>query len=467
MLKKGTLVGVILIVLMLVVSPLFAGGRGDSGSSSAARSHLHGKQLNIGSWWGAYDLDAREGQPGHVSPRNEGEEKQLDYRRKLLADKGFKAKGIELSGWDDYFQIVTNNIMSRNKDIHVYWLSAEWAMTLYKQGLLYPLSDSKIKLTNRVPLEMQKPAYNEMMEKLFTFGGKQYAAGLGVGGDSWQGNFLFWNKRLLREAGLNPDLPYDLQRDGNWNWDTFLDIARRTTRDINNDGITDIYALPCDDAREVMNAFVYGNNANFVTIDAQGRFHNGTNRPEFIEAAQFYLRLMEEGLMKPLPENSAWDWDFTEFFDGKVAMLIAPEWRKGQMGEMADDYGCVVPPKGPRMQNQANYRMSLTENVFVVPNIFTAAEVDDILEMLDLWEVPADTDWKQGHYWAFRDRRAVDETVALTKESRNVTYRNFALIPGFPHGEFCHEFRYFTGNPSQIIEQYAPRINALLADMNR
>jgi len=176
---------------------------------------------------------------------------------------------------------------------------------------------------------------------------------------------------------------------------------------------------------------------------------------------------MEEGVMKPRPgDNAAWDWDFTEFFDGRTAMIIAPEWRKGQMPEMADDYGCVLPPKGPRA---TNYRMSLTEMVWVVPNLFTRQEVDVILRAFDLWNVPMDTDWKQGHYWAFRDSRAVDETMALTKDSTNVTYRNFAMVPGA--GDIVYDLgaalRNFRGNPALLVEQFRSRWDAVIAEANR
>jgi hypothetical protein len=439
--------------MMLVgVSQVFSGGQQDGGQSI-----LRGQRITIGTWHGNYDVNTYE-------PRNEAEEKQLEWRRSIQREHGFTMRQVELAGWDDYFQIVTNNLMARNKDIHAYWLGAEWAMTLYKQGLLFPISDSSVRLDNRVPVAGQKTAYNAMMERLFTFNGKQYAFAIGEGGESWQGTFVFWNKRLLSEAGIDPDLPYNMQRDGTWTWANFDDLLRRTTRDLNNNGIIDIYGMPCDDPRTVMDAFIYGNNANYVTIDAQGKFHNATGRPEFIEAMQFYQKLVEQGYVKTRPDNAAWDWDFTEFFDGRVAFLIAAEWRKGQMPEMADDYGCVLPPKGPRA---TNYRMSLTENLLVIPAFFTLQEVNAILTAIDLWETPADTDWKQGQFWAFRDRRAVEETMALTRDARNVTYRNYQLIPGFNTADLVWDLWVFKSNPSQLVEQITPRWNALIDEINR
>jgi ABC-type glycerol-3-phosphate transport system substrate-binding protein len=451
MLKRTSRVVIALLALILAAGVIVTGCK--------KGPNLKGASVVIASWSNAYNVNTAQ-------PRNEGEEKELEWRKKVLADNGLHMEIVELSGWDDYFPLVVSNIMSGNKEYSLYCLAADWAMTLYKQGLLFPISDSSVKLNNRVPVEGEKGAWNKMMEDLFTINGKQYAVCPGIGGFSWQGNFVFFNKRLFREAGLDPDLPFNLQAAGTWTWDNFFNIAKQLTRDVNNDGVVDIYGLPCDDAREVMNAFVYGNNGNFVTVDSNGRFQNATNKPEFIEALQFYQRLMNEGVMKNRPESAAWDWDFTEFFDGRTGMLIAPEWRQGQLPEMADDYGMVLPPKGPRANS---YRMSLTEVVYVVPNLFTKAEVDVILQAFDLWMTPMDTDWKGSYYWAHRDRRSVDDTMALSKDAANITYRDFAMVPGYPIGSLLmDEGRWWeNGTPSQIVESWTPRIQATLDEANR
>jgi ABC-type glycerol-3-phosphate transport system substrate-binding protein len=50
---------------------------------------------------------------------------------------------------------------------------------------------------------------------------------------------LFFNKRLFREAGLDPNLPYDMQKAGTWTWSAFIDVCKKLTRDTNNDGRMD------------------------------------------------------------------------------------------------------------------------------------------------------------------------------------------------------------------------------------
>jgi hypothetical protein len=172
--------------------------------------------------------------------------------------------------------------------------------------------------------------------------------------------------------------------------------------------------------------------------------------------------------MKPRPPESAWDWDYTDFVYARVGMLIAAEWRKGQLVQaMADEYGCVLPPRGPRADN---YRMGLTESVYVIPVIFSKEEVDLILEAYNLWNAPTpgvETDWRIGQYGVFHDRRAVDETMALARDERNVTYRNFSLIPGFNIGEYVWDFCNFTGTPAQLVEQFGARVDAVIDDANK
>ena len=453
MLKKTSRIGLILLALILVSSFVFTG----------CKKGLKGARILIAEYseGGAFNVNTFE-------PNSENDEMLLEFRKKLIADKGAWIEQVNISGdWESYFPMVTNLLMSKSKEYSIYVLEAGWAMTLYSQGLLYPLSDSSVKLNNRVEVAGQKGAWNKMMEDLFTINGKTYAASPGLGGFSWQNNYLFFNKRLFREAGLDPDLPYNMQRDGTWTWDNFLNVCKQLTRDINNDGVTDIYALPIDDMREIMYGFVYSNNGSFVTIDAQGKYHNNMNSPEFLEAIAFIQRLVNEGVVKDRQNAEGdyeWGWNWSEFFDGRVAMVFDPEWRQGELPGMTDDVGIVLAPKGPRA---SNYRISSTEVVYAIPSYFTKAEVDVILEAFDLWNTPMDTDWKQGYYWAYRDRRAVDETMQLAKEVG--VYRDFSIIPGYPAEQILVDGgRWWQmGTPAQIVESWAPVVQAAINDANR
>jgi ABC-type glycerol-3-phosphate transport system substrate-binding protein len=454
MFRKTSRIVIILLVLILVAGLITLAGcdRGGRGVN------LKGANIVVSSWWLTYNVNTFE-------PRAENEQRELDYRIKLLADHGFNYEVQELADWDNYLPIVASTIMSGNKTYSIYEVAAPMAVTLFKQGLLYPISDSKaVNLKNREAVAGVTPAYNGLVEDFMTFGGKQYGWQHGLPNNSWGQAMLFFNSKHLEEVGLSPDYIYDLQKNNNWTWETFLDLCRKLTRDTNNDGITDIYALPCDDAREIIRGFIYGNGGNFVNFDAQGRASLTANSPAVVEALAFYNQLINEGLVLTQPDYD-WGWNWTAFYDQRVAMTFDPEWRKGQAQDQFDG-GYALPPRGPR-SNQL--RMDAIDNVNVIPNLFTAAEVDIILKANELWSTPIDTDWLSGHYWASRNLRDVTETVVMSRDSNLLTLRDFFLIPGFPFDEFIGEFRNGLGsaNPAQFIEAWTPRFNAAIDDFNR
>jgi ABC-type glycerol-3-phosphate transport system substrate-binding protein len=416
---------------------------------------LKGAVVQIGHGWGAFDTETYQAS-------SEAEEQQLGLRKKIQSDNGITIREVEVSGYGEYLQEVNNRIIAGNKEISAYILQPDWAYTLYKQGLLYPVSDSSVNITNTVPVQGEKTAYMEIMAKLFTFDGKQYAFAPGTAAGGWHGNGIYFNKRLLSEAGLDPNLPYDMQKNGTWTWDNFLTFAKQLTRDIDNDGIVDIYAGADNNS---LGMFVISNYAEFVGRDDHGRFTNATNTPGFIEALQFYKKMIDEGVLNQTPEAAAWDWHCSAFFAGKVAFIMDAEWRKGQFGEMIDDWGFVFPPKGPRA---ADYRVGYTPSVHIVPAIFSPQEVDVILTAVDLWNIPISggDDWKQGHYNFYRDRRAVDETLTMMGDPHYLVFLNEAMIPGLQIGDFAWAVRDMN-DPSQLIETNSQYWDILISEANQ
>lgn len=438
--------GLILLALMLVmVFPVWAGG-------AAA---LKGKEIVIGNFWEDYDVNT-------FKPRTEIEEQELEWRKKMQKDNGFTMRTKQVAGWGEMLQEVTTSIMAGKPLAHAFWMTPDWAMALYKQGLLAAVSDQKsTKLTTNTPIPNKQVAYNQDVAALFTFSKKQYALGIGYG-DSQHGAGIYFNKRLFREAGLDPNLPYDLQKNGKWTWDEFLGVCKKLTRDSNNTGRIDTYAMPADLSTEILDQIVFSNGANYVGRDKAGKFTNATNTPAFIEALQFSRRLMNEGVMMPRPEGSNWDWYWPAFHDGKVAMMMEPEWRRGQMREMADDWGFVLFPKGPKVKD---YRFPNDENVLVIPVTYKD-QVDAIVAAIDLWYKPVTDDWKTGMYPFFRDRRAVDETMAMIRSPKYGAFRNYIMIPGLNRGEIAWEMWWFDGEPAQLVEQVSQNWNALIKDAN-
>jgi len=451
MFKKTRQIGIVLCVLMLAAGVLLLTGCKKAPS-------LKGTEIIIGNWWADYDVTTQV-------PGNENDEKLLEWRTKIQKDNGFTMKEQNIASWSEMPQVSAVSIMAGDPEATVFVLQPDWAMALITQGLAYPVSESKaVDLKNPQPVQRGAlpPEWNQNTINSFTFGGKTYSFSVGINLTNAQ--VIFFNKRLFREAGLDPNLPYDMQKAGTWTWDAYLDVCKRLTRDINNDGIMDTYALPRDLSTEILDAIISSNGATYVDKDpATGKFVNATNRPEFLEALQFAIRLNNEGVMKPRPENTNWDWFKSEFADGNVAMRIDESYVWGELGNMRDDWGVVLFPKGPR---SSNYRIFTRENVLVVPSTFSAEQVDQIMYALALWYTPVTDDWKSGWYNTFRDARAVDETLALIRNMDLHMTKNYVFIPGLNRGNIAWEMWYHEGDPAQLIERVSSNWNNLINEVN-
>lgn len=451
MLRMTKRIGIVLCALMLVAGLFAFTGCKKKGPS------LKGVEIVIGNWWADWDVNT-------FQPANENDEKLLEWRTKIQKDNGFTIREANIASWSEMPQVAATSIMAGDPEATVFVLQGNWAMSLISQNLAFPISDSKVvDLRNPQPVQrgVLPVEWNKSTLDTFSFGGKTYSFSTGVNLTNAQ--IIFFNKRLFREAGLDPNLPYDMQRDGTWTWENFLNVSRQLTRDIDNDGVIDTYAMPRDLSSEILDAVLASNGAQYVVRDSTGRFVNATNRPEFMEALQFTIRLNNEGVMKPRPEGTNWDWHKAEFADGNVAMRIDESYVWGELQNMRDDWGIVLFPKGPRSPTP---RVFTRENVLVVPATFSLEQVDQIMYALSLWYTPITDDWKSGWYNTFRDSRAVDETLALIRDTSLHIHKNFVLIPGLNRGNIAWEMWFHEGDPAQLVERVSANWNSLIQDVN-
>ena len=424
-----------------------------------APNALRGLNIVVGNYWA--DYDTTKNPPTAQWNGSESQERTLEWRRRIQRDNGFTMQEKNIASWNEMPQIAATSIMAGRPAATVFVVQADWAMSLQKQGLLYPISDSRaIDFTTKNKVV----EINQMINQLFTFQRKTYAFQIGYGG-SLHGQVIFFNKRLFREAGLDPDLPYDLQKNGRWNWDEFLRICKALTRDTNNDGIMDTYAMTADLSTEILDIFVAGNNSEYVSKDARtGKLVNSTGTPAFIEALQFAIRLQREGVMMPKPDGAAWDWYKPMFNDGRVAMRMEQEYVRQDIANMRDDWGMVLPPKGPKARD---YVVFTDENVLVIPSKgFTPQQVDAILWAVQAWNVPVDPRWQTALYPVFRDQRAVNETMAMIRDPKNQKFKNHILVPGLNRGSIAWEMWWFDGEPAQLVESVSSSWNTRIEDAN-
>jgi ABC-type glycerol-3-phosphate transport system substrate-binding protein len=469
--------------MLLIVSnvSLFAGGGRQASGTEAQRTgsgteealpegivlpsktiDLGGFDLKIGSTWeGSYWF--------YDPPANDLEIRINTARRKVMADNNFTYGIVNCGTPEEFLEAVALSIMAGNPLAHVYDVNMNQAITLFKQNLLAPVSPNNVLQFNEVG-----PYWNNTAMEIFTRDGKSYAYSHSSG--TGARSTVYWNKRLFSEAGIDPDLPYQLQRTEAWTWDAFLGLARRLNKDTNNDGITDIYAISYDGAI-MLDAVVYGNGAQFVDKLPDGTFVSALQRSEFTQAIQFFVSLLNEQLTVPqatLVQDPA---SYTKaFFEGKAAMLV------GQMGiseygfEMPDDYGMVVFPKGPSTDV---YHTGLSAgSVRVIPRTYSPAEVDKILwadycQEVTEWELTP-REYMTVLYPRYRDPYAIDETYHYYLQANGaeqprpgyLMYRNHTLIPGLDLKELVDGLVLGTANLTQLVNSVSTRWSTLISEFN-
>ena len=117
-------------------------------------------------------------------------------------------------------------------------------------------------------------------------------------------------------------------------------------------------------------------------------------------------------------------------------MFIPQEtYKAGDWADMADDFGFVCFPMGPKMQDYTN---CYTDNVMVIPACYDAEKAWKIAFAYNLFTDPVpgwedyNESWKSSYYEKFRDTESVDLTMARMVENGMVTYHTF--IPGLDLG---------------------------------
>ncbi|ONI45384.1 hypothetical protein AN642_01630 [Epulopiscium sp. SCG-B10WGA-EpuloA2] len=205
----------------------------------------------------------------------------------------------------------------------------------------------------------------------------------GIGEKSRPKKMIFFNKRLFEEAGLDPDLLYDLQASGEWTWDKFMEVSDSLTQDTDNDGVNDTYAIIMN-AASFAEAVVFSNDGEYVGKDEEGNYFNGLESPETVAALEWVADYWKTDY-DLVPAH--WNGHKELFLTGQAAMYMGDEWESVDFtqDQMVDDWGLVCFPKGP---NAEHYQASYKDPGWVIPNTYTKEEAEDIAFALELWYGP-------------------------------------------------------------------------------
>ena len=269
-------------------------------------------------------------------------------------------------------------------------------------------------------IDLSDEKWNGSVAQFMSKNGNVY--GINVG-KSEPRTLVYFNKRLLNEAGIDPESLYDMQADGTWTWDVFVDMIAKITRDVDNDGITDIYGLT-GNSNYLYQMGVFSNGGSYFKFNDEGKLEIAINSNEAMEGLKWAKDLWMDYGFK-MPDDGEPNYYKDAFLDGYCAFCV--HWAyagfndNSEFVNMTDEYGAVAFPMGPKSDT---YVTVVSDNVVVIPSLYDDETVRKLAFIYDMFTQPTpgfeddEYSWV-GNKYNYTDDRAVDETYGMLREAEH------------------------------------------------
>ena len=258
---------------------------------------------------------------------------------------------------------------------------------------------------------------------LMTKNGKVYGV---LTGSNEPRECVYFNKKVLEDAGINYEEIYDLHKNGEWTWAKLEEYLKKVQRDTDNDGVIDIWGMTGNGDR-VLRGCVFGNGGTFfdfndegklvITADSDATLAGIAKRQEWGDT---YMPRKED-----YAPDGEWNWFEGFWKEGTTAFFVGQHYEG--FGDMSGnpllpscdfEWGCVSFPKGP---NASDYLYGDVVNIWGIPNVYDEETAHKLQQIYALYTIPTpgvdpETSWI-GDKYERTDDRAVDEYCAMAREN--------------------------------------------------
>lgn len=410
-----------------------------------------GAEVYVYDYWTADD--SRKAEP------SEEEQAQYDYRDWLMETYNVKIRQIQKGDWTTNVQELTNFCTAPDGTLCLYILPPDFVGT--------PMANDLFAAWETDLIDFADDKWNDSTINFMTKGGKVYGVATG---SSEPRQCLFFNKRVLEEAGINWEEIYDLQAAGEWTWEAFEDMMKQIHKDVDNDGVIDIYGMTGNNSDLYMMGVV-SNGGEFFRFNDEGKLEIAVNSDAALEGLQWAKDLwINYGFAQPA--DGSWDYFKESWKQGFCGFYMYQTYGgfndNSELSDMADEWGCVAFPIGPKGEK---YVSIVSDNVTVIPNVYDAETAAKLAFIYDMWTnaTPGydDEDAWIGNKYNFTDDRAVDETYAMLREPEHCV-ANAALYIGSVNDILGSPLLWQLGGatPAELVEAATPAWQALLDTFN-
>lgn len=346
-------------------------------------------------------------------------EARKEYLEWVQETYNFTFEQKAISTWESTPEDFANYVTEGGDDNYYIFMlyTGQATQSAMKNGLMYDVSTLDC-------FDLSNDKWHQGVAEMFSIGDKVYGFrhNEGIGGRG-----VYFNKRILKDAGIDPEDLYKWQENGEWTWEKYEEVCAKVQQDIDGDGVIDVYGMAGRDTiwYEII---THTNNGAFIDKDANGLLVNALESNETMEALNWALDMWTKyDAHLGYPEDSAWDYYVQAYKEGKGCFFPGELWRAGDlMGSMEDELGFVCFPKGPQAEDYVN---PVADNPTVIPACYDAEKAWQIAFAYDVWTEPVPgfedyASWKVSGYDTFDDTESVDLTVATLMSHPKPTYNS-------------------------------------------
>ena len=262
-------------------------------------------------------------------------------------------------------------------------------------------------------------------------------------------NMFWFNRQLLRDYGISKD-PIQLVKEGKWDWDAMLDIAKKTT-----DVQSGIYGFG-DATGTLVNQLIAGYGEDIVKVD-KTVIKNNLSSINVSKAINFYGDLYSKHKVMSSPGETARNL----FSSGRLAMFYDGHWISGmEPFKTMNQNGDIVFTHFPKAPGEKDYRYAGEIGGYAIPK--GAENIKAACAFLTMGSYVGDpekdaADWHKTAHHTKEEAIFIDEAFAKNNVL-TISYGIDALGAfGLAMGKVI------TGTPwSTLVQETSPKIDAAL-----
>lgn len=412
---------------------------------------LGGMEIVIRNWWSSGEVPA---------PVNEYEQAKQDYLEWAQDTYNFTIKELAISDWGSTPQDFVDYVTSGGDDNNYIFTLRNDPVTIYAMDNGYMYDLSTFDFLNFADTKFQSNKLHQQYSK----DGKINAM---YAGYAEPRGGIFFNKRLLQEAGIDPNSIYDMQANGTWTWEAWEEMMKTVQRDVDNDGTIDIYGFDANYGNPVCYS-VYSNDSNFVGME-NGDYTYEFENPKTVEALKWIAEMIDVYACER-PEDALWDYYKTAFVEGKCAFMPDESFNGSSyyfIAEMDDEVGFVMFPKGPKATDYVNCWSS---NAHVIPSCYDEEKAWKLAFAYDIYtdDVPGFEDYfDYSMYSSYAlDARSKNETLKMMTQKGMITYHD--MIAGLDMGKpFLWNFGGYSIDVDEVLASVRDTYKAAINEANQ